>query len=62
MGLMLIVGIAWMVLAVVVAMMIGRAIRAADARAVTRRDAPKVPPRPEAQVLTLQLSRGRTLA
>ncbi len=64
MGLMLIVGIAWMVLAVAVAMMIGRTIRAADARAVPGTDDrfPASAPESDAQVLTLQLTRGRTLA
>ena len=60
MGLMLIVAIAWMVLAVAVAMMIGRAIRAADARAVVRKHGPSQDS--DAQVLTLRPTRDRTLA
>ena len=64
MGLMLIVGIAWMALAITVAVLIGRAIRVADARAVAG-----TPDRfsasgsqSDAQVLPLQLARPRTLA
>ncbi len=60
MGLMLIVGIAWMVLGVAVAVLIGRAIRAADTRAVARAD--DTSPKYDAQVLTLRLPRDRTLA
>ena len=59
MGLMLTVAIAWVVLAVAVAMMIGRAILAADARAVRTND-PST--ESDAQVLTLRLTRDRTLA
>lgn len=64
MGLMLIVGIAWMVLAISVAVLIGRSIRVADARTVagTPDRFSASGPESDAQVLPLQLTRPRTLA
>ncbi len=61
MGLMLVVGIAWMALAISVAVLIGRAIRVADARSVESVQHPSASDR-DAQVLSLQLGRPRTLA
>ena len=64
MGLMLIVGIAWMALAVTVAVLIARAIRVADARTVagTPEGSSASAPEFDAKVLPLTLSRPRTLA
>ena len=63
MGLMLVVGIAWIVLAVSVSVLIGRAIRAADARDVAAlTDRLSMPLESDAQVLFPQFPSGRTLA